>query len=141
MTTPTRIQRRRTQGWRAPAGALYVGRPTRWANPFTITRNGDHHTVTNPDGGVILTRNSPTSARKAATDWYRAWITGPTQEPLLALTRQLLYGRDLMCWCPLPAEGRPDHCHAAVLLELANGATARHGQPHPNQQPRKDHHR
>lgn len=31
---PQRIQRRRTKGWRMPAGALYVGRPTKWGNPF-----------------------------------------------------------------------------------------------------------
>jgi hypothetical protein len=29
-----RIQRRRTKGWRMPPGAVYVGRPTRWGNPF-----------------------------------------------------------------------------------------------------------
>jgi hypothetical protein len=30
--------------------------------------------------------------------------------------------RDLACWCKLPAGGQPDHCHAPVLLELANGS-------------------
>jgi len=32
--SPKRIQRQRTKGWRMPAGAVYVGRPTRWGNPF-----------------------------------------------------------------------------------------------------------
>lgn len=32
---PKRIQRRRTKGWRAPKGAIYVGRPTKWGNPYT----------------------------------------------------------------------------------------------------------
>lgn len=36
MTTPSRIQRRRTKGWRAPAGAIYVGRGSRWGNPFAL---------------------------------------------------------------------------------------------------------
>ena len=31
---PTRIQRRRTKGWRMPEGAVYVGRGSRWGNPF-----------------------------------------------------------------------------------------------------------
>ena len=31
-----------------------------------------------------------------------------------------LAGKNLACWCPLPAPGEPDICHAAVLLELAN---------------------
>lgn len=33
-TTPKRIQRRRTKGWRMPPNTVYVGRPTRWGNPF-----------------------------------------------------------------------------------------------------------
>jgi hypothetical protein len=31
---PKRIQRRRVAGWRMPAGAVYVGRPSKWGNPF-----------------------------------------------------------------------------------------------------------
>lgn len=36
MTAPKRIQRKRTAGWRMPEGAVYVGRPTRWGNPFAL---------------------------------------------------------------------------------------------------------
>lgn len=32
---PQRIQRQRTKGSTMPEGAVYVGRPTRWGNPFT----------------------------------------------------------------------------------------------------------
>lgn len=32
--SPKRIQRKRTAGWRMPKGAIYVGRPTKWGNPF-----------------------------------------------------------------------------------------------------------
>lgn len=35
-TTPKRIQRKRTKGWRMPPGAVYVGRPGPFGNPFTI---------------------------------------------------------------------------------------------------------
>lgn len=31
---PKRIQRRRTKGWRMPPGAVYVGRPTIYGNPW-----------------------------------------------------------------------------------------------------------
>ncbi|MFD4814899.1 DUF4326 domain-containing protein, partial [Streptomyces sp. NPDC058418] len=31
-----------------------------------------------------------------------------------------LRGKDLACYCPLPSEGKPDLCHAAVLLLTAN---------------------
>jgi len=33
---PKRIQRRRTPGWRQPANAICVGRPTKWGNPYYI---------------------------------------------------------------------------------------------------------
>ena len=33
---PKRIQRQRTKGWRMPEGAVYVGRPSRWGNPFRL---------------------------------------------------------------------------------------------------------
>ena len=32
----TRIQRRRTKGWRMPEGAVYVGRPSLFGNPWCI---------------------------------------------------------------------------------------------------------
>ena len=32
---PFRVRRRRTRGWRMPRNTVYVGRPTRWANPHT----------------------------------------------------------------------------------------------------------
>ena len=34
--SPQRIQRKRTKGWRMPEGAVYVGRPTKWGNPFQL---------------------------------------------------------------------------------------------------------
>lgn len=33
---PQRIQRKRTKGWRMPEGAIYVGRPTVYGNPFEV---------------------------------------------------------------------------------------------------------
>ena len=31
---PIRIQRKRTKGWKMPPNTVYVGRPTKWGNPF-----------------------------------------------------------------------------------------------------------
>lgn len=31
-----RLQRSRAKGWRLPDGAVYVGRPTKWGNPFIL---------------------------------------------------------------------------------------------------------
>lgn len=48
--TPQRIQRRRTSGWRMPDNTIYVGRPTKWGNPFAyrdvsrgLVRYGPRH--------------------------------------------------------------------------------------------------
>jgi hypothetical protein len=123
--SPTRIQRRRIKGWRAPAGAVYVGRPTRFGNPARILPAGDHRNGLivqwGANGGIVGTwPTDGLEARRYATELYQSWITRPEQEPLRALARQLLHGQDLTCWCPLPEPGQPDHCHAAVLLQLAN---------------------
>lgn len=113
---PQRIQRRRTKGWRMPEGAVYVGRPTKWGNPFTIDGAIEHGYADNVSKG-----------RQVAFEAFRDWLhgdtwaagSGPSWEQkridLLASLEELV-GRDLVCWCPLDAP-----CHADVLLKLANG--------------------
>lgn len=125
---PRRIQRRRTKGWRAPHGAVYVGRPTRFGNPFALAPAASHR------GGLLdmwaveykgrkLGRwDDIATARADAADRYARWIRDPQQTDTVVLFRALLHGRNLTCWCPLPEPGEPDHCHAAVLLKLANAA-------------------
>ncbi|MHC3450822.1 DUF4326 domain-containing protein [Streptomyces prasinus] len=122
---PTRIQRRRTAGWRKPEGAVYVGRGSRYGNPFTV----DLYVK----AGRIGYLDRAEGCQLAAAD-FRQWLVdndhglwcGPRSESdtaraeLLAAIPQLA-GRDLMCWCPLPEPGQPDHCHAAVLLSIAAG--------------------
>lgn len=132
---PSRIQRRRTKGWRAPAGAVYVGRGSRWGNPCTQVRmpaldgsewehegrlgkvSGERHAFVHPDKTVTwhLVQDA---TREQAVAMYRDWLA--QRSDLAEQARRELAGRDLMCWCPLPEPGQPDHCHAAVLLELAN---------------------
>lgn len=88
---PERIQRRRTAGWRMPAEAVYVGRPTRWGNPFDWQEMGALEAVRR----------------------FRAYIQ--SQPALLQEATQALAGRPLACWCRLDQP-----CHADVLLELVN---------------------
>lgn len=139
---PTRIQRRRTKGWRAPAGAVYVGRGSRWGNPYRIGDTqvrvpgtdgsewehegrlgktpGQRHGFWHPDG-TITSHLVQDATAEQVIGLYRRWLA---ERPAhVAAARELLAGRDLMCWCPLPAEGQPDHCHAVILLRLANPAT------------------
>lgn len=97
-----RIQRKRTKGWKMPPNTVYVGRPTKWGNPYRV-------------GQAVGPNAEPMSAEEAVA-CYRRWIMAnqaswerwriPTVE---------LRGKNLACWCRL---AQP--CHADVLLELAN---------------------
>lgn len=106
---PTRIQRRRVKGWRMPPNTVSVCRPGKWGNPFHVADVLDLY-----DG----------DKEKAAADCvrsYRRWIEEGTNyqsddaPPSIELIRSELRGKNLACFCPLGS-----HCHADVLLELAN---------------------
>ncbi|MEU6016905.1 DUF4326 domain-containing protein [Streptomyces sp. NPDC047515] len=119
---PTRIQRRRTRGWRAPEGAIYVGRPTLYGNPFQIAHVGKDWLVfvdaaIGVTGRIVATVSSEREARQAAVDEFRAMLRTPGGGEQADFFAANLHGRDLMCWCPA---GMP--CHADVLLALANNS-------------------
>ncbi len=112
---PRRIQRKRTKGWRMPPNTVYVGRPTKWGNPFRCNR--------------LLTRQAAKDLYHIATirfpvPLYRLnnWRHhGGNTAMLVSLAGRVesvlseLRGKNLCCWCP---PGQP--CHADVLLEIAN---------------------
>lgn len=106
--TPRRIQRKRTRNWLTPLDAqgrrpVYVGRPTRWANPWTVAEEQGGWTVTwTAVGGT-----------PAAVDLYRESLA---VNPDLARRAWQLAGRNLMCWCALELP-----CHADVLLAATPG--------------------
>lgn len=118
---PKRIQRQRTKGWRMPDGAVYVGRPTKWGNPFVVGDLYDRVHATGRYGNRAIAELHVTD-RAQAVDLYRGWLEGDTlhldatEPPNLVGIRGALAGHDLCCWCPLDQP-----CHADVLLELANG--------------------
>jgi hypothetical protein len=120
---PERIQLRRTKGWRKPSGAVVVSRPSRWGNPFVIGQDI-------PDGLIPglsafqairigslddLNPNHIVLHAEHAVLLYRAYLD--CWPGLVANARQELAGKDLACWCPVPAEWP---CHADVLLEIAD---------------------
>jgi hypothetical protein len=110
VTAPQRIQRKRTKGWRMPAGAVYVGRPSRWGNPFRI---GETYPFLR--GGVTV--RDAEQAVKFFADWVEDIRYWDAEEERFGAPITALRGHDLACWC------RPEWpCHADVLLELANGA-------------------
>lgn len=80
----------RKVGKRSSAMQVYIGRPSKWGNPFVIGRDG---------------------SRADVIAKYRAWIVA---EPALMNALDELRGRDLTCWCA------PIACHGDVLIDLAN---------------------
>ena len=85
MTTPQRVQLRRTKGWRKPGGAIVVARPSKWGNPFTVGEYG----------------------RGEAIRLYRkAVLLGHPGVPTVEEIQQALAGHDLACWCPRQAVPR-----------------------------------
>ncbi len=69
---------------------VYIGRPSRWGNPFVIGRDG-----TRAD---VIAR-------------YEAWLL---EQPELVDALPELAGKTLGCWCA------PRACHGDVLARLAN---------------------
>lgn len=80
----------RKVGKRSSATQVYIGRPSKWGNPFVIGRDG---------------------SRTEVIAKCRAWIVA---QPALMNALDELRGRDLICWCA------PLACHGDVLVELAN---------------------
>ena len=118
VTTPKRVQRQRTKGWRMPEGAVYVGRGTVWGNPWVV---GSNVSIQNGDARQDIYSLDPEWAVKL----YRLWVTSVSVSDSPCVPEKLQYrdleGLDLVCWCPLTyPDGRRHPCHADVLLELAN---------------------
>lgn len=147
---PERIQRRREKGWQMPPNTVYVGRPTRWGNPFPTT--GDWIMWTAVGLGY---RGDAMGRLQAAVTLYRAWMADtPIVIPVLLADEGAIEWSDgsmttigdhvrgfalaASGLCPAPVlPARPDlaalrgrdlacwcgdgPCHADVLLELANG--------------------
>lgn len=95
MSIPKRIQRKRSKGWKMPENTVYVGRPTKWGNPFKVG-----------DAGV--------SSNEDAVQLFRKMVAN-RPPAFFAHVKEDFKGKDLACWCK---EGEP--CHADVLLEIAN---------------------
>ena len=75
-----------------PADAVYIGRGSKWGNPFKIGQDGDRASVI---------------AR------HETWLRD--QHDLLRSISELR-GKDLVCFCA------PAPCHGDLLLRLANGS-------------------
>lgn len=121
MSTPVRIQRKRTRGFdlqaesRAINGlpARCVDRSTWWGNPFRV---GTTVSVRSAKGERIVIAG-PIENNAEAIAWFRGmWLAREARSPGLLDRRMAeLRGKNLACFCALDAP-----CHGDVLLELAN---------------------
>ena len=73
---------------------IYIGRPSKWGNPFRIGKDG---------------------SREDVIQKYMDWILANSN--LMAQLPLELKGKTLGCWC------KPNACHGDVLAELADEAT------------------
>jgi len=71
---------------------VYIGRPSKWGNPFSIGIDG---------------------TREEVIAKYAEWIV---QQPELMNSLYELRGKVLGCWC------KPKACHGDVLVELTEGS-------------------
>lgn len=74
-----------------PKGAVYVGRPSKWGNPFIIGKDG---------------------SREEVIEKYKQFLE--SRPDLVEAARAELRGKNLVCWCA------PLACHADVLMDIAN---------------------
>ena len=72
---------------------VYIGRPTKWGNPFVIGKDGNREQV-------ILK--------------YQLWIQHPERKHLRNQARCELRGKRLACFC------FPLQCHGFVLAAIAD---------------------
>lgn len=73
-----------------PSNALFIGRPSKWGNPFIIGKDGN---------------------RSEVIKKHLVWLLD--DNPLLNDLHELT-GKDLVCYCS------PLACHGDILLKLAN---------------------
>ena len=77
--------------WKSNPNAVYVGRPSKWGNPFKVSEHG----------------------LKECLHLYTKWLAEQFLKNPDFLTP--LRGKDLVCFCPLDQP-----CHADILLKVAN---------------------
>jgi len=78
---------------------IYIGRPSKWGNPFTHI------------AGKATKAKYIVDSREEAIEKYREWISAQTN--LLSSLHEL-EGKTLGCWCA------PNNCHGDILIELIN---------------------
>jgi hypothetical protein len=113
---PVRIQRSRKEKQVSPNGLpiIYVGRPSKWGNPFKVGTNifgyklGELMPFRNWASGIIDTNEKAVLA-------FRYGLEKMSPQKEIDDIKKELAGKNLSCWCKIG-----EACHADVLIEISN---------------------
>ena len=90
MTLPKVLNKRRLPGGKMPEGARYIGRPSRWGNPFKLGRDGERD--------EIMAK-------------YAEWLESKlNDDDFCNELAKLSKATALVCWC------KPEACHGDQLV-------------------------
>lgn len=127
-----RIQRKRTKGWKMPENTVYVGRPTKYGNPFiNIQDITYYHSQRRVKSGLDPLVYCCQKSTRDAVELYQEGLNDPLRLGRFiggydgAILRKYferiindkaeLCGKDLSCWCAIDQP-----CHADILLKFVN---------------------
>lgn len=79
---------------------VYIGRPSKWGNPFSIGKDG---------------------TREEVVEKYRTYLLSHTD--LVEQAKKELGGKNLVCFCA------PKLCHGNILIEIANPELVKQERP------------
>lgn len=115
VTTPVRLQRSRRAGAITPAGAVYVGRPTIWGNPFSQRARIGHARSVILYGAWLANELNDYILSRAGFGEHEIAALIRWRERLRVRLHHLRHF-NLECWCPRTSPW----CHADVLLRVCN---------------------
>lgn len=118
---PLRLQRSRQHKQVSPNGLpiVYVGRPTKWGNPFRVVGEDGHWFVVDDDNGEPLVNfDNKKDAIACCVENYKEYISHEHNSGIKNIAD--LIGKNLSCWCAMVDKNNEKMlCHADILLELA----------------------
>ncbi len=134
LNTSLRVQRKRTKGFKMPANSIYVGRGSKWGNPFKLIGDivyvdaSHRRKILNKwacygnqnekfAGGGFETKDVVKLFRDLLMDLNSHEIEQEVRAKFKLMRDRIrdLKGKKLSCWCKTS-----DCCHADALIELAN---------------------
>jgi hypothetical protein len=117
--SPVRIQRSRRKGFKTHENTIYVGRPTKFGNPFKLAEHG--WIICKIDGRWLNWSLTGGFEIDDIVCLYEKWLkdelkdnpAGRKVPPIPCINE--LKGKNLSCFCSLS-----EPCHVDVLLKMAN---------------------